>query len=115
MTKRFLPLAALAVAFSPVAFAEPQEISVNLTYNGKLLTEEAGAKSVMKSLKAQARDACVYSTAITHVEMIDRDCVDDIVTKAVNTIVVERDAAGLKTADVFMKRSTIQLAALDQG
>ena len=115
MSKRFLPLAALAVAFSPVAVAEPQEISVNLSYDGKLLSEEAGAKSVMKSLKAQARDACVYSTAITHVETIDRDCVTDIVTKAVNKIVIEREAAGLETADVFMNRSTIQLAALDQG
>ena len=115
MSKRLLPLAALAVAFSPVAIAEPQEISVDLSYDGKLLNEEVGAKSVMKSLKAQARDACVYSSAITNIKMIDRDCVSDIVTKAVNKIVVEREAAGLETADVFMNRSTIQLAALDQG
>ena len=115
MSKRFVPLAALAVAFSPIAIAESQAFSVDLSYDGGLLSEEAGAISVMKSLKSQARDACVYNSALTHIETVDRACVNDIITKAVNKIVLEREAAGLETADVFMSRSTIQLAALDQG
>lgn len=115
MSKRFLPLAALAVAFSPVAFAEPKEISVELLYDGELLAEEAGAISVMKSLKSQARDACTTQTSLTYMDQIDHRCVKSVVSAAITKIVAERDAAGLETADVFAKRATIQLAALDQG
>ncbi len=115
MSKRFVPFVALAVAFTPAALADTTEVSVDIVYDAELLNEESTAIEVMNSVKAQARDACSFTTSISYTETVDAECVEDVVTKAVNAIVAERHAEGLDTADVFANRATITLAALDQG
>ena len=115
MFKRFVSFVALAVAFSPIALSESQEISVDIHYDAELLAEEDGAVYVIKSIESQARQACGYTLPVSFVKKTDQACVSDIMTKAVNTIVAERHAEGLDTADSFANRATIELAALDQS
>jgi len=112
MKKFTVSLIAFAAAVSPAAFADPQEISVDISYNGALLADSDGAKSVMASIEAQAEKACTSRSAFTYTKTVDEDCVEMVISNAVNAIVAERQAEGLDTAEEFASLATIELASL---
>lgn len=115
MSKIVLPLAALAVAFAPTALANgPQEIKVEFEYDGSVLADDAGARSVLASLNKQAKDACTYNVPLFGFDAIDRRCAKDLVANAVSEIVAERNADGLKTAALFERKATVEVASLEQ-
>ena len=105
-------LIALTTAVSPAAFADPQEISVDINYDGALLADAEGAKSVMESIEAQAKAACTTRSAFTYSKTVDEDCVEIVITNAVNAIVADRQAEGLDTAEEFASLATVELASL---
>ncbi|MEL6723696.1 MAG: UrcA family protein [Pseudomonadota bacterium] len=86
MRKTFVTLIAAAAVAAPFAHAEGTPITVEMTYDATLLATEAGAKSVLDSLKVQAAEACSYATPVTGTPTFDRDCRDDLVDKAIGEI-----------------------------
>lgn len=115
MTKFSATLTALTLALAPAAFADaPKEFTVDFEYDGTLLVDDAGAETVLASLELQAKDACRYISATSLSLSVDRKCVKSAVAQATTKIVAEREAAGLETADAFVREATIQVASLEQ-
>lgn len=111
MSKFIAPLFAASLLFSPAALAKDfEEISVELEYDNSILENDEGAKSVLKSLKKQAKSACQYQVAYNSIEAVDRACVKSVVAKAAAEILAERSAAGLETAPVFARAASVQIA-----
>jgi len=114
MLKITTSLVAVALAFAPAAVAEEgEEITVQFEYDGTLLPSEAGAETVIASLKDQAKDACSYKNSLTYTTIVDRSCVKTTIASAAAKIVAEREAAGLETAAIFEQQATVVVAALD--
>lgn len=86
MRKTLVTLFAAAALASPFAHAEGTPITVELKYDSNLLATEAGAKSVLKSIKAQAKEACSFNMPVTGMPSFDRECRDDLVEKAIGEI-----------------------------
>lgn len=107
MRKTLVTLFAAAAFAAPFAQAEGTPITVELEYDATLLATEAGAKSVLKSIKAQAADACSFSAPVTRATMIDRECRNDLVEKAIGEIRLAAIENGQTATYVF--------AALDTG
>ena len=98
-------IAAVALA-APFAQAEGTPITVQFTYDSSLLATEAGAKSVLKSIKAQAMEACAFVKPVTGVPTYDRVCRDDLVQKAIGEIRLAALEEGQATAYVFASLET---------
>jgi len=116
MLKIVTPLVALAAAIAPVAAADAdaaKDITVEFKYDNTLLADEAGAKTVIASLKDQAEAACTYRSSINFMETVDRSCAKSAVAIAAAKIVAEREAEGLETAAIFEQKATVQVASLD--
>lgn len=112
MKKFAVSLIAFATAVSPAAFADSTEVVVDIKYDGALLVDAEGAKSVMKSIVAQAENACTSRSAFTYTKTVDDACVEMVISNAVNAIVAERQAEGLDTAEEFASLATVELASL---
>ena len=86
MRKTIVTLLAAAALAVPFAYAEGTPITVELKYDSTLLATESGAKSVLKSIKKQAADACSYSMPVTALPTFDRTCRDNLVNQAIGKI-----------------------------
>ncbi|MEO1324600.1 MAG: UrcA family protein [Pseudomonadota bacterium] len=98
-------IAAVAMA-APFAQAEGSPITVQFTYDSTLLSTEEGAKTVLKSIKKQAVEACSFKKAITGMPSFDRDCRDDLVEKAIGEIRLAALEDGQATTYVFASVET---------
>lgn len=98
-------ITAVALA-APFAQAEGTPITASFKYDSALLATESGAKAVLKSIRAQATEACSFTKAITGAMSYDRDCRDDLVEQAVGKIRVAALEDGQATAYVFASVDT---------
>ena len=101
MRKTLVTLFAAAALAVPVAQAEGTPITVSFNYDGTLLATEAGAKSVLNSIKTQAEEACAYKMPITGMPTYDRTCRNDLVDKAIGQIRIAAVENGYPAAYVF--------------
>ena len=101
MRKTFVTLIAAAAMAAPFAQAEGTPITVELKYDSALLATESGAKSVLKSIKQQATDACSYNMPVTGLPTFDRECRDNLVDQAVGKIRLAALEDGKATSYVF--------------
>lgn len=83
MRKTVATFIAAAALVAPFAQAEVNQVTASMTYDATLLSSEAGAKTVLASLKKQAAEACSFRKPVTGGASFDRDCRDDLVEKAV--------------------------------
>lgn len=86
MRKILVTLMAAAAMAAPFAHAEGTPITVELKYDSALLATESGAKSVLKSIKQQAVEACSYAKPVTGLPTFDRECRDNLVDQAIGKI-----------------------------
>ena len=115
MLKFSASLLAAAMIFAPASFADTgTKITVELSYDTAALTDDSGARSVLRSLRAQARKACAIPATLYSPSHVDHSCVDEVVTEAVSEIVSIRQAAGLDTAAPMLARAPRQVASLEQ-
>lgn len=101
MRKTIVTLLAAAAVAAPFAQAEGTPITVELTYDSALLVTEAGAKTVLKSIKAQAKDACSFKAPVTGAITHDRTCSADLVKKAIGEIRLAAVEDGKEAVFVF--------------
>ena len=106
MRKTVASLIAAAALAAPFAQAEGTPITVQFTYDARLLATETGAKSVLKSIKEQAIEACSFTKPVTGMPTYDRSCRDDLVDKAVGEIRLAALQEGQATAYVFAALET---------
>ena len=91
---RFLPMACLAgpVAMSVIATASPAFAqktttqTVVLNYEVKMLASAVGANIVLADIEQQARRACASTAPIFATEIVDEECVSEVVGKAIAKI-----------------------------
>ncbi len=79
-------LAASLAVTAPASAETAKTLSVEIQYDNSVLTHEAGARNVLQSLTDQAVSACRYIEPVTRAARLDRDCVDDVVARAVARI-----------------------------
>ncbi len=101
MRKALVSLFAAAAIAAPLAHAESTPITVELKYDSTLLATEAGAKTVLKSIKRQATKACAFVMPVTGMPTFDRGCRDDLVDKAIGEIRVAALEDGQALTYVF--------------
>lgn len=101
IVKTTLFTTAFALVSAPVAIAEPTAFEVTIEYDKSLLATEAGSAKVLKSIKKQAKQACLMSRSTTMETIIDRACVKDVVTKSITKIQDVQLEQGLETARSF--------------
>ena len=101
MRKTISTLFVAAALAAPMAHAEGTPITVNLTYDSTLLATENGAKSVYRSIRSQATDACSNRQPATGLVRVDRACRDDLVDKAIGKIRLAALEDGLQPVYVF--------------
>jgi len=106
MRKSFFALITAAALVTPTVQAEGTPITVEFTYDSTLLASEAGAKRVLKSIKAQATDACSFSKALTGMPSFDRDCRNDLVGQAIGQIRLAAVEGGQALTYVFASAET---------
>jgi len=106
MRKILATLFAAAAFAAPLAYSEGTPISVELRYDSELLSTEAGAKSVLKSIKEQAKDACTYVRPVTGTITYDRECSKDLVEKAIGEIRLAALEDGREATYVFASVET---------
>ena len=115
MKASILTVAVAALALSPAAFAESfEEITVAVSYDRTALATEEGAASVLASIKSQASDACMSTSAIGAMKQLDRTCFDEVVTSATSKILEQQEIDGLKTAPNFARLASRQVADISQ-
>ena len=110
MRKTLAILCAAAVLVAPIAQAEGTPITVNMTYDSTLLATVDGAKSVYKSIRSQASDACSRTEPVTGLIRVDRDCREDLVDKAIGKIRLAALEEGLQPTYVFAALDSDELA-----
>lgn len=98
-------ITAVALA-APFAHAEGTPITVEFKYDSTLLATEAGAKTVLASIKGQATEACSFKQPITGLPAFDRACRTDLVEKAVGQIRVAAVEGGQAATYVFASLET---------
>ena len=111
MRKSLVTLLAAAACATPFAQAEGTPITVDFTYDSSLLANEAGAKSVLKSITDQAAEACTSAKPLTGVEIVDRTCRDDLVEQAIVKISAAAAEDGKEVTYVF---ASVDIEALAQ-
>ena len=116
MKKSMLAAAAVAVLMPLAANAEQQTpVTVNIEFDHALLASDAGAETVLDSIREQARDACrAPGGKFGRAAITDFSCADDVMAKATVKILQQREAMGLETAPAFAREATVQTAALEQ-
>ena len=106
MRKTLVTLIAAAAMVAPFAQAEGTPITVELKYDSTLLATESGAKSVLKSIKQQAADACSYLMPVTGLPTFDRSCRDNLVDQAIGKIRLAALEDGQSATYVFASLET---------
>lgn len=106
MRKTLVTLFAAAAFAAPFAQAEGTPITVELEYDSALISTESGAKVVLKSIEAQAKEACSYAAPITGTAIFDRACRDDLVEKAIGEIRLAAIENGQDATYVFASVET---------
>ena len=106
MRKILATLFAAAAFAAPLAYSEGTPITVDLKYDSTLLATEAGAKTVLKSVKEQAKDACSFKRPVTGVITYDRACTNDLVDKAIGQIRLAAIEEGQAVTYVFASVET---------
>ncbi|MEL7040911.1 MAG: UrcA family protein [Pseudomonadota bacterium] len=101
MRKTIATLLAAALVVAPSAQAEGTPVTVEFQYDSEMLSTEAGAKQVLKSIKAQAAEACSFEMPVTRVETFDRACRKDLVEQAVGLIRLAAEEDGKAATYVF--------------
>ena len=101
MRKTVATLLAAATLVAPFAQAEGSPITVQFTYDSTLLSSEAGAKTVLKSIKKQATKACSYKKPVFGTPTFDRECRDNLVELAISEIRLAALEDGKATTYVF--------------
>ncbi len=101
MRKAIATLIAAVALAAPIAQAEGTPITVNLTYDSTLLATVDGAKSVYRSIRSQATDACSHKQPVTSQVRVDRTCRDDLVDQAIGKIRLAAIEDGLQPLYVF--------------
>lgn len=115
MSKFTAPLLALAVLAAPSALAQGETtITVELSYDPVAVADEAGARTVVSSLKAQAREACTVEATLFYGQKTDLTCVADVVKTASRLIVTDLEAAGMEIALPMLVSAGLQSASLEQ-
>lgn len=98
MKIRFVHLASAALICVGAAGADPQQISVEITYDKALLESEDGARVVKRSVRRQAREACKYDDPSVNgskfAGMIDHSCAQGIYNSAIAAIGEKQRATG---------------------
>lgn len=106
MRKTLVSLFAVAALAAPVAYAKGTPISVTIEYDSTMLATEAGAKSVLATVTAQATEACSYRKPVSGAISFDRTCRDDLVEKAIGMIRLAALEHGQATSYVFASLET---------
>lgn len=106
MRKILATLFAAAAFAAPLAYSEGTPITVKLKYDSTLLATEAGAKTVLKSIEAQAEAACSFARPVTGMITFDRACSKDLVKKAIGEIRVAALEDGQAVTYVFASAET---------
>nr|WP_070960368.1 UrcA family protein [Hyphomonas sp. Mor2] len=101
MRKAIATLIIAAALAAPIAQAEGTPITVNISYDSTLLATEEGAKSVYRSIRSQATQACSNTQPATGLFRVDRDCRDDLVDQAIGKIRLAALEDGLQPLYVF--------------
>lgn len=101
--------ALVSTAMVAPALAEKVSTPVTITFDEAALTERGDALSVLTSLERQARDACSSITPITKIELVDQNCVADVVDQAVKAI----DSPVLNSVYAEASGTAVKVAALD--
>ena len=101
MRKTLVTLITAAAIAAPLAHAEGTPITVELKYDSALLATESGAKSVLRSIKQQAKEACSYSMPVTALPTFDRTCRDNLVNEAIGKIRLAALEEGQAASYVF--------------
>lgn len=115
MKKFIFPVLLAAAALVPAsAIAEETAVTVNISYDKALLATDEGAADVMKSITAQAKDACVTRSPISHAPYTDRTCVKNLTKAAMIKIVEQQEVAGLATAPTFSRQAVTLVADAGQ-
>lgn len=98
-------LTSFAVA-TPIATSETTPITVDFQYDSALLATIDGAKSVLRSIDKQAKEACSMPNASSYAPSIDMSCVKSLKTSAIETISAEMALKGKKATYVFAQAET---------
>ena len=106
MRKTLVTLFAAAAFAAPFAHAEGTPITVELEYDSALISTEAGAKDVLRSLRLQAKEACTYQVPVTGMSDFDRACRNDLVEKAIGQIRLAAIENGQDASYVFASVET---------
>ncbi len=106
MRKILVTLLTAAACATPFAHAEGTPITVEFKYDSSLLSNEAGAKKVLRSIKRQAKKACAFRMPVTGMPTFDRDCSDDLTEKAVSEIRLAAAQDGQAVTFVFASADT---------
>ena len=101
MRKTVATLITAVALTAPFAQAEGTPVTVSFKYDSALLATEAGAKTVLKSIREQAVEACSFTKAITGAPTYDRECRDDLVEKAIGQIRLAASEDGQAASYVF--------------
>ena len=86
MRKILATLFAAAAFAAALAYSEGTPITVDLKYDSTLLATEAGAKTVLTTIEAQAEEARSFTRPVTGMVTFDRACSKDLVKKAIGEI-----------------------------
>lgn len=98
-------LTSFAVA-TPIATSETTPITVKFEYDSDLLATMDGAKTVLRSINKQAKNACSMPNAGSYAPSIDRACVKSLKASAIEKISSEMAAKGKKATYVFAQAET---------
>lgn len=114
MFKATSMILAAAMVFSPFAAAEPlKEVTLKMDYDPALLASDEGTDLLVTSLKREARKVCSHRVPATGSTYIDRDCVDGLMTAAVQQIHDDQSAAGQLFAPSFEQLVTVEYALVN--
>ena len=98
-------LTSIAVA-TPMATSETTPITVKFEYDSELLATMDGAKTVLRSIHQQAKQACTMPNAGSYAPTIDRACVVSLKATAIEKISADMAAKGKKAMYVFAQADT---------
>lgn len=104
MKKIIATLFASAAFLAPLAYSdETVTVDVAVPVDATLLASEDGVKTLLNTVKVEARRACAFDTSISHIPMVDKTCVAQIVTQA-ETQLAQPDFA-TANADMVLRAS----------
>lgn len=105
---------AAAMVLTPLATAQSgKEVTLRMDYDPALLASDAGADSLVKSLKREARKLCSQRVPATGGNFIDQTCVSGLMTAAIQQIHADQTAAGTQLAPGFEKLVTVEYALVN--